>query len=293
MEVVNKKVSMSVFLSMLIIISVASTLPVYAASPTFAAKATPTKAAYYLSEDVGINFELDWQYLTQNYTTNMELWNSTDKVADLETTYVVDGEDVANGSYTAVYTVSDLTEEVGSQSFVARVVESDTGLTIASAPLNFIVQSKSIAMSVAWNDANQDRTIDPAETVTFDVYLTWAFMNETTAATLKVNDANFEKIIDTVSVTAGSSSSQKTYITSFDSAGYKTLKFTLEDTMGEALATKTVSVSVGTSTSTTTPSSTDTASTVDGVFGIIYDARYLIIIFAGVCVIAYLLTKRK
>ncbi|MFZ7138682.1 MAG: hypothetical protein ACOWW1_09740 [archaeon] len=270
-----------------------SALPVYvyASSPTFSATAAPAKTAYYIGEDIQTNFELEWTYLTQNYTVDIELWNSTSKITDLETSYLIDGTHYANSSYSTTYTTSDLTEEVTTNTYIVKVVESSTDLTIASAPFNFVVQSKSIAMSVAWNDANQDRTIEPAETVTFDIYLTWAFANETTSATLYVSTLSFEQIVDTVSITAGSGSLTNTYITSFDAKGTSTLTFSLKNTESETLATKTVSLTVGDKDSTTTASTTNTNAT--SILDTIWELKYIIVVFIGFVLVAFLLLKRK
>ena len=87
----EKTKTTTITLLALMILSAFAVLPAYASSPTFTATATPTKSTFYIGEDAGINFELEWMYLTQNYTVNMELWNSTEKVTDLETGYVVAG----------------------------------------------------------------------------------------------------------------------------------------------------------------------------------------------------------
>ncbi len=264
-------------------------VPAYA-SPTFSAQATPTKTAYYIGEDVGVNFKLDWQSLSQDYTVNVELWNSTHKLATLKTGLLVNGSTV-NGTVSETYPVSGLTVKMGQQSCIVKVVDTGSSLTIATAQLSFTVQDRSVVMSVAWEDASQDRVIDVSESVTFNVYLTWAFMNGTTPATLRVNDAGFEKIIDNVSVTAGSGSATKTYITSFDGSGTKTVAFKLEDAEGKVLASKNVAVTVG-SVSGGMPhtiSTVDNASLTDT----LYENRYMIILVAGIAVVGLIVIRRK
>lgn len=267
--------------------------PAYA-SPTFSAQTTPTKTAYYLGEDVGVTLKLEWQGLSQDYTTNVELWNSTHKIDTIKTGLLVSGSTDENGTLSETYTVSGLTTKTGQQTYTVKVVDTGSGLTVANSQLSFTVQDSSVVMSVAWEDANQDRIIDVSESVTFNVYLTWAFMNDTTPATLKVNDAGFEKVIDNVSVTAGSGSATKTYITSFDGSGSKTVVFKLEDAEGETLASKTVAVSVGVPSGSGDmpyPISTqvDSASISDA----LYENRYMLILVAGIAVIGILLLRRK
>lgn len=214
----------------------------YAAAPSFTLTATPVKSAYYLGEDVTINAKLAWDGLTSNYTVNMQLWNSTDVLETLESGVSITGE---NGTYSKTYTVSGITKNAGSAVFYIKAVEASTGLAIADAKVSFLVQDKSISMSVAWADASADRIVDPQESVTYTVYVSWAFVNETISATLKVQDQGMEKVIDTVSITAGSGSAQKAYLTSFDSAGVKTLSFWLEDSEGKQIASKMVTINVG------------------------------------------------
>jgi len=215
--------------------------PAASAAPQFTATASTTKAAYYLGEDVTITFKLAWQGLSQNYTVNVVLANSTADVEVLESNLQISGE---NGSISKTYTVSGITNRIGSQTYYVKAVETSTGLTVAQAQISFVVQSQSVMMSIAWADANNDRQIDPQETVTFTVYINWAFVNQTINAVLKVNDG-IEKVIDNVQLSAGSGSAQKTYVTSFESAGAKTLTFWLEDANGNKLATKSITLTVG------------------------------------------------
>ncbi|MCS7096845.1 MAG: hypothetical protein RMK50_07300 [Nitrososphaerota archaeon] len=107
------------------------------------------------------------------------------------------------------------------------------------------MQDRSIAISVAWADASNDRQIDPQETVTFTVYVSWAFFNQTENMILKVTDQGFEKILDAVQLTAGSGSVSVQYVTGFETPGMKTLVFRLEDSEGRLAAGKTVTVTVG------------------------------------------------
>jgi len=276
-------------LTTLIVLSML-TIPTYASSPTFAVDVTPLKSAYYINEDVQVKFELEWQYLTQNYTVNMELWNSTDKLSNLATGYEVAGATTANGTYTTTYTISDLTEEIGSATYYVKVVESGTGLAIAQDSFSITVQSKSIALSVAWDDANKDRTIDVAESVTFNIYLTWAFVNETKTATLYVTDNGIEQVIDTIEISAGSGSATKTYVTSYDSAGTKTVSFKVEDSEGTVLAQKTASVTVGGIATTVTEKS---ASFVDDLSNFVRNNLMLLIVFMAIVVVAFLIYNRK
>jgi len=225
-------------------------MPALAGSPTFeVSKAQPDKPAYYIGETVTINFELKWQYLTQNYTVNIELWNSTDKIATLESSKLIDGTHNANGSYSTTYQRTDLTSEVGTKEYTIKVIDTSSLLTIASASFQVVTQEKSLYMSAAWDDANDDRKIDTSESVTFTIYITWTFANASETYSLKVNDNGVEKIVDTVSVSAGSGSATKTYVTAFENEGSYTLTFWLENADGEQVISKSINVNVGGETS--------------------------------------------
>ena len=257
-----------------------------AGAPEFSCTAQTGKAAYYIGEDVTVNFELKWQYLTQHYTLNVELWNSSAKVADLETGKLIDGTHNPNGTYTASYTVSGLTDEAGSKTYTVKVIDSSSQLVVASAQIQVVVQSRTIYMSVAWDDASGDRKIDTGESVQFTVYITWTFANESESLSLKVNDQGVEKLIDVVGISPGSGSTQKTYVTTFENTGTKILSFWLEDSGGKHVVSKSVSVKVGTA-------ETAQTSWIDKITQAIYENRYVVIVFLALLVAALVLVKYR
>ena len=274
------------FAALLALLFLAVPMPALAGAPEFSCTAQTDKAAYYIGEDVTINFELKWQYLTQNYTLNVELWNSTVKVADLESGRLVDGTHNPNGTYTASYTVSDLTDEAGSETYIVKVIDSSSQLVVASAQIQVVVQSRTIYMSVAWDDASGDRKIDTGESVQFTVYITWTFANESESLSLKVNDQGVEKLIDVVGISPGSGSTQKTYVTTFENTGTKILSFWLEDSGGKHVVSKSVSVNVGTA-------ETAQTSWIDKITQAIYENRYVVIVFLALLVAALVLVKYR
>jgi len=222
--------------------------PVYAGTPTFTLReAYTTEAAYYIGQAVNIYIELQWKYLSQNYTLNIELWNETDKVLDLETGKVIPGPGTAaNGTYTHTYTgLSSLTEEAGTKSYWVKVIDTGSGLLVASKKLSITVAEESLSLSVAWDDANDDRRVDVNEQVTFTVFVTWAFVNESASYSLYVDDGSGEQLVDTVTVTAGSGSASKTWSIAWSSAGTRTVKFTLKNAKSEAVAEASITINVG------------------------------------------------
>lgn len=256
-----------------------------AGTPTFTATAKVDKAAYYIGEQVSVQFTLEWQYLTQNYTVNIELWNETAKIATLESGKLIDGAVNANGTYTATYTRSDLTSEAGTFSYTVKVIDTGSLLTVAEDTFQVVVQGRSIYMSLSWDDATGDRRIDTAESVTFTAYITWTFTNASETLSLKVKDQGVEKLIDTVAITAGSGSAQKTYVTSFESAGTYVLTFWLEDADGKQVISKSISVNVG------AEEKPAQAGWTDQILNAVYENRYIVIVFLALLVCALVLIR--
>jgi len=253
-EVKMGKVEFRFAAAVLLMVLLALAMPfmagaVYAANPQFETEASTNKAAFYLGEQVTISYKAEWTDAA-GLTLNVELWNSTAKIQDLGNFST--GSNV-NGSYSANFNVNGLTSKVGSYSYVVKTLEANTGLTVATASIKVVVQDKSISLSVAWDDATGDRKVDPSEQVTFTCFVNWAFVNQSINAVLKVNDQGYEKIIDSITISAGSGSAQKTYITSFETAGVKTVTFILEDSAGKVLASKAVSIQVGSALTSTAP----------------------------------------
>ena len=219
-----------------------------AGTPTFTiTKAQPTEAGYYIGADVDIAFELQMKYLTQNYTLDIELWNSTDKLTTLDDDRVLPGAgNPGNYTYETTYqNVADLTDEVGTHTYTIKVIDTTSGLLVAQKTFSVLVAEESISLSVSWSDASQDRQIDVAESVTFTVYTTWTFVNESKSCSLYVTSGGQETLVDAVSITAGSGSATDTWSTSWASAGTQTVTFTLKDADGETLKTVSATVQVG------------------------------------------------
>ncbi|MEM1661016.1 MAG: hypothetical protein QXR17_07770 [Candidatus Bathyarchaeia archaeon] len=220
-------------------------VPAFAAA-TFSIDVSPAKTAYYIGETVQLNVKLQWQDVTPNVTLGFQLWNSSSQIATLGTYQVTS----ANGSQTLQFTTSAITAKRGTATYVVKAVEQASGICVAQDSFSITVQDISLTINIAWSDASMDRQIDVSETVTYTIYVNWAFANETKTYTLKVEDQGIEKLVDTVQVSVGSGSAQKTYVTAYDSAGAKTLRAWLEDMDGKVVASKTIMVNVGSTTGT-------------------------------------------
>ena len=223
---------------------------VYADTPSFSIpEAYPTKAAYYIGESVTIYVKLEWSDLSQNYTLDIDLYETVNntKVLDLGSETIPGAGGPASGYKELTYSsLTGLTGEAGTMEYEVRVIDTDSGLLVASKKLSITVAEASIALSVAWDDASGDRKIDVNEQVTLTCFITWAFVNASKTDSLYVCiDGGSEQLVDTVSITAGGGSAQKTWITAFDSAGVHTVKFTLKNASGDEEAVKSISLTVG------------------------------------------------
>lgn len=255
----------------------------FAAAATFTMDVTPAKTAYYLGETAQLNVKLQWQDVTPNVTLGFQLWNSSSQIATLGTYKVTS----ANGSQTLQFTSNAITAKRGTATYVVKAVEQASGICVAQDSFSITVQDASITINIAWTDASMDRQVDVSETVTYTIYVNWAFVNETKTYTLKVEDQGVEKVVDTVQVSVGSGSAQKTYVTAYDSAGAKTFRAWLEDENGKVVASKTVTVTVG---SAAAPVSTGSQSWLDQINNAAN--KYLVVILVAV-VIALILIGIK
>lgn len=251
----------------------------FAAAATFSIDVSPAKTAYYLGETAQLNVKMQWQDVTPNVTLGFQLWNASSQIATLGTYEVTS----ANGSQTLQFTSNAITAKRGTATYVVKAVEQTSGICVAQDSFTVTVQDASITMNIAWTDANMDRQIDPQETVTYTIYVNWAFVNETKTYTLKVEDQGVEKVVDNVQVSVGSGSAQKTYVTAYDSAGAKTFRAWLEDENGKVVASKTVTVTVGSA----APVSTGSQSWLDQINNAASNYMGLILIVVIIILIAF------
>jgi len=87
--------------------------------------------------------------------------------------------------------------------------------------------------------------VDVNELITFTAYVNWAFVETTEAHSLYVNYGEGEKLLSTVSVTAGSGSQTVTDSHGYSAAGSKTATFTLKDATGTTVKTSSAALNVG------------------------------------------------
>ena len=245
---------------------------VHAANPEISNfSVTPNKSAYYIGESVSILVKFNYENFASTTPMKIEIYNSSNDLVETITGISISG----NGTYSQTHNLNNIqTDEVGSKTYTAKLLDNSTGYVLATASFTITVSERQILLTVAWQDASSDRKIDVAEDVTFTVYVTWSFVNETISASLYVIvDSGSELLLSSVSLTQGSGSTNKQYQTSFASEGKHTVKFELRDANDTVLASKTVSVQVG----------QPKASILDVI------ANYSVVIFAAIALILVVL----
>jgi hypothetical protein len=197
------------------------------------------------------------KYLEQNYTLDVELWNTSERVARLDNDRVLPGAgNLGNYTWEHTYTgISELTDRVGSRDYTLKVIDTGSGLMVASTGLSVLTAGESISLSVSWDDANDDRKIETAESVVCTQFITWTFVNESDSMSLYVVEGEGDpQLIDAVSVTAGSGSASKTWTNAWTVSGVKELSFILRNSDNEVEATVDLDLTVGAASTSPGPS---------------------------------------
>jgi hypothetical protein len=253
------------------------------AAPTFTVEATLDKPAYYAGETAVLTVKLTWSGLSQSYTMKYVVLNSTGaEIYTLSSSVSVTGN---NGSKSDNFNLpaSTFTNAVGEKTYELRVVDTGSGLTVASAKFTVRVKSEEILISVAWDDSSGDRLVEPYETVNFNIFVTWTFVNASKTLALYADS----RLIDNVQISQGSGSAQKTYVTTFDSEGAHYVSFTLQDSAGKIVAQKSVGITVGTKPTEKAASIIDQASTW------LKQNSLLVIVFLALVLIAVIVVKHR
>ena len=226
-----------------------------AAAKVYFAAISPDASGYAVDETVKLNVKYGWEGISANTTVAIQLWNSTDLMEALGdfTVYIGGPDDMTSkGTKTVQYTPTvDLTEKVSTTTYSLKMLSG--GITVDTASFTIIVAASQITMSITWQDQNNDRIVDVNELVTFTAYVNWAFVENTEAHSLYVNYGDGEKLLCTVSVTAGSGSQTATDSHGYSSKGAKTATFTLKDATGTTVVTRAASLTVGAVTPTPAP----------------------------------------
>ncbi len=286
MKNTNKLTTLIVLTIILTTILTAPTTQAAAARVYFSA-VSPDKSGYAVDETVKINIKYKWEGLTANQTVTIQLWNATDLMETLgtyTTPYNISGTLTPSGTKTIQYTpTTDLTEETGTTTYSVKMLSA--GIVVDTADLVILVADSQTTMSITWQDQNNDRIVDQNELVTFTAYINWAFVETTEAHSLYVNYGDGDKLLSTVTITAGSGSQTVTDSHGFNTRGAKTAKFTLKDATGTTVKTSTATLTVG-QPATTTPTTTTTQKT--SIVGMITANWAILAIVAAFLVLGYI-----
>jgi len=261
------------------------------ASRVYFSAISPDKTGYAIDETVNINIKYKWEGLTANQTVTIQLWNTTELMETLgtyTTPYNISGTLTPSGTQTIQYTpTSELTTETGSETYNIKMLSG--GIVVDTENLIILVADSQTTMSITWQDQNNDRIIDKNELVTFTAYINWAFVETTEAHSLYVNYGDGDKLLSTVTVTAGSGSQTVTDSQGFNTEGAKTATFTLKDATGTTIKTSTAKLTVGTITQENpTPTTAQTS-----IIGIITNNWPIIVIIGAIATAGYIYLNPK
>jgi len=208
---------------------------VSATEPTFSLTATPNKPAYYIGEDVKLSVNFEYKYLTSSHNVSLVLTYVNGTLIQ----YLANLTNISgNGIYTNEFTISGLTDEIGTFDYYVKAKEGE--IILAQAKFTINVAKESYQLIVAWIDASGDRKIDPQESVTFNIYLQWNFVNESRSIGIYLDDT----LLGMINITTSSGSDSLQYQTAFDEGEY-TLVFEARFSNGTTITQKIVNIKVG------------------------------------------------
>jgi len=225
-------------------------LPIgYAATPEITSfSVVPNKAGYYIGETPQVLVKFTYKGFNNNTALKIEIYNSTGDLCYTITGITVVSSEATtnlNGTYKETHSLaSNFTEEKGSETYTAKLIDVSSGYKLAETTFTINVQVESIMISVAWLDANQDREIEPNEQVTFSIFVQWVFVNESKSATLYAKHGGNEYVVTSLTISVGSGQNSSQYTAAF-TKGEHTVTFELRDSENTVLASQSVTLKVG------------------------------------------------
>jgi len=271
----HKKV---VFTVMIIMLGLCLAPVAHADAPTISIKSLgETTGALAKEADASVHLIMEWEDFAANKTVDFRIYNISGKLVDTpETGYVIpvidsatndtftDDDYGADGEYDVTYTVSGLTDTIGTFTYTLKVLDNSDNTTLASQSFTVLVAEENIELAVSMADADDDDLIEKDESVIFTFYVTWASVESTETHTVWVGyDDGTMTNQDTVSITSGAGSDTGTFTKVWNTEGAKSVDVELRDPSGTVVAsleiTPTVGEAVPDSVSTGTASTTSTA----------------------------------
>lgn len=235
--------------------------PVLSSSPVISIKTvTETTGALPKDADASIYFVMEWTDFSSNKTINIWCYNGTgDKelidqsltgytipVTDANSTLLTGDTQGKDGEYTNTFTISDLTEEIGTHTYTMKILDNTDNTTIATKDFTVLVAEADLELAVSVEDAGGDGIIDKDESVIFTYYVNWVSVPDTETHTVWVSfDDGAYVSKGSVSVTAGAGSDTGTFTKVWNSKGAKTVDVELRDSSGAAVTSLTLPITVG------------------------------------------------
>ncbi len=231
------------------------------ASPTISIKtATETTGALPKEADAQIYFVMEWTDFSVNKSINIWCYNGTgDKelidqtltgytisVTDANSTLLTGDAQGSEGEYTNTFTISGLTNTIGTHTYTMKVQDNTDNTTITTKDFTVLVAEADTELAVSVEDSGGDGIIDKDESVIFTYYVNWVSVPDTETHTVWVSfDDGAYVSKGSVSVTSGAGSDTGTFTKVWNTEGSKSVDMELRDSSGSAIASLTLPITVG------------------------------------------------
>ena len=172
-------------------------------------------------------------------------------------------EQGADGEYENTFTISGLTDAIGTFTYTMKVLDNSDNTTLATKDFTVLVAEEDIELAVSVEDSSGDGTIDKDESVVFTYYVNWVSVPsaETHQVYVQYDDGSFANK-GSVSVTAGAGSDTGTFTKVWNTEGDKTVNVELRDASGAVVASISLPITVGGTTPEQVSSTPQTATSV-------------------------------
>lgn len=277
------------------------------ASPTISIdQVGETTGALAKEADASVYFVMSWEDFSANKTVNIWCYNGTgDKeliddtvtgyeipVTDVNSTLLTGDSQGADGEYENTFTISGLTDEIGTYTYTMKVQDNSDNTTLATKDFTVLVAEEDIELAVSVEDSSGDGTIDKDESVVFTYYVNWVSVpsSETHQVYVQYDDGSFSNK-GSVSVTAGAGSDTGTFTKVWNTEGGKTVNVELRDASGAVVASISLPLTVGGETPEQVSSTPTTATSVTTVP--IWQNPIVIVALIVIAVLSTILLMKK
>ena len=282
MKTIQKK-TIAIIIFSALALSLLGLNPATADSPTITISSLgETTGALPKEGDASVHIIMTWDDFSQNKTIDFRVYNTTGKlVATPETGYVIPvttnttgtptvitgqnnkGEE---GDYEATFTISDLTDKIGTYIYTMKVLDNTDNTTLATKDFTIHVATEDIQLAVSIDDADGDDIVEESESVIFTYYVDWVSVEatETYQIYASFDEDGVMKNKGSVTISAGAGSDTGTFSKVWNTDGSHSVEIELRDPSGSAVASLVIPINVGEPLpqGTVTPASTTAATPV-------------------------------